>query len=468
MKKFVYLLMVLLLCSTVQAYILISQEAIKKEISPFGTAEFKLNIKNTGFSKEVLKIISADVTWNVQTDPLTDYMNGIEIPGASSKETKLLLKPDRNIKEGTYFVQVDFIQENEKKLSEFFEIRVDSKIIDYPIFVSAEITEPAKIDPRKPASVSVRIRNDNPIYITGAKIQLSSKYINQEANVDIPANSEKIVQFSVSFTETIHQQKDTVKVIVSKENDTIAQTQKEIEISTYIKPYQTETKRVNEFLKIIDEVTFKNIEPVEKEQAAIFPVSDLSGIFTETKPKSKIIEMEGKKYFVWEDVSLKPNEAYTVKVITNYRIPALFALLFIVLIVLYYINRSPIVVRKHAEKVKIKEGGISELNVVINIKNRSNKTIKDVRVLDRLPKLSGISEEFGQGTPEPKIRKHHKEGFVLDWEGLLLEPGEERIFSYKIESKLPIVGNLELKPTLIQFGPKKRKVYSNVFNLFVE
>ena len=94
--------------------------------------------------------------------------------------------------------------------------------------------------------------------------------------------------------------------------------------------------------------------------------------------------------------------------------------------------------------------------------------IKDVRIMDRLPKLSGISEDFGAETPEPKIRKHDTQGFVLDWENIFLESGEERIFSYRIESKLPIVGKVELKPVVAVYGPDKKRTNSNSFNLYVD
>lgn len=100
------------------------------------------------------------------------------------------------------------------------------------------------------------------------------------------------------------------------------------------------------------------------------------------------------------------------------------------------------------------------------MKNRSGRNLKNIKVMDRLPRLSGIDEEFGAQTPEPKIVRHAREGFILDW-NISLEPGDERIFSYTIKSKLPIVGTLELKPLVAELSNGKRAA-SNSFSIYAE
>jgi hypothetical protein len=133
---------------------------------------------------------------------------------------------------------------------------------------------------------------------------------------------------------------------------------------------------------------------------------------------------------------------------------------------LYYAFRSPIIVKKKAYAIHKKDTGNNEIKVLIHIRNRTGRTLEKVRVLERLPLIHKVEPDFGPGTPEPKFRRGH-DGIVLDWD-IVLAPHEERLFTYKIKSALPLVGEHTLRPCVIQYGHKGNRTSSDSYRVILE
>ena len=98
------------------------------------------------------------------------------------------------------------------------------------------------------------------------------------------------------------------------------------------------------------------------------------------------------------------------------------------------------------------------------VKNISNKKITNVTVVDYIPNIADISKEFVEGTLKPsKVLVHQKKGTILKWELSEIAPGEERLISYDLKSKLSIIGNFKLPRAKVVFKKGKREIisYSN-------
>ena len=70
-------------------------------------------------------------------------------------------------------------------------------------------------------------------------------------------------------------------------------------------------------------------------------------------------------------------------------------------LVAYLLLRSPIVLKKKAKIVNTKEGGISELKIILSVKNRSGKHVNNVRIIDIIPRLAEFIEKVYEGTLNP-------------------------------------------------------------------
>jgi hypothetical protein len=257
----------------------------------------------------------------------------------------------------------------------------------------------------------------------------------------------------------------------------------EISIDDYsfdVKEKEFETIDYTEdFTQVLDEdrSTFKTIKTfvltndgnLPKTQIFSVEMPTFASWFTSTDPAAEKSDSDRRgKVFSWE-VSLEPTESTMIQVVTNYKGFAytveVIAVIIAVLIILYFIYRSPLKVRKEVDNIQRKEGGISEFKVLLHVKNLKDHVVKDLEVVDYVPNLIDVVKEFSVGTLSPtKILKHQKKGkSMISWKIEQLEPNEERIISYNIKSKLTILGDFALPTAMVKYTHKNKrlKVHSN-------
>ena len=119
--------------------------------------------------------------------------------------------------------------------------------------------------------------------------------------------------------------------------------------------------------------------------------------------------------------------------------------------------------------VETKEGGISELKVLITLLNRSSSQLSDVHIIDRIPGIADLKPDHEVGTLRPSQVLHHdQQGTQLRWSIETIDPHEERILSYKIRTKLSVLGGLNLPPLRLTYKHYgyNRSIMSNMENLF--
>ncbi|MFA5992477.1 MAG: hypothetical protein WC796_02090 [Candidatus Pacearchaeota archaeon] len=144
-------------------------------------------------------------------------------------------------------------------------------------------------------------------------------------------------------------------------------------------------------------------------------------------------------YYTWQRV-LNPTEKLSVAVTTNWAFPFIIAVLIIVIgFLVNLFLRQDLMIHKKVSYVKTKTNDFA-LKVIITVKSR--KFMSNVKIYDRLPGIAKLYEHFGV-PPEQKDASGR-----LQWSIDRLAPGEERIFSYILYSKINVVGKFELPPVL--------------------
>lgn len=449
-----------------QANIIIQKADSEALISPLGQASFNIVVTNNMAQPDVFLLELSDVRWSLSTRRAADLSTGIWLNAFESRPSTIYIKPSADIGEGTYYVQLKIrSQETKQATSELFAIRVDPRIIDYNVTLQSEILEPTSIDPSHPSSVKVLIKNPYPVFLTNLTVEASSKFLNKKSTVEIPPKSEKIVDFSLNIDASTPKQQDDVTVTVKQNNKVISKTQKTLYIKEYRLPYKIDTATTEKFLYTIKEITFTNTEGSQKTQDAAIPRPQTYALIF-TSPTAKTETFDNQRYLVWTDVSLLPQDTYKVTVVEDYRQIAGVVIALVILIIAYFQFRSPIVVQKKAYSLRKKDTGNNEIKVLLHVRNRSSRYIEMVRVLERLPVIHQVEEEFGPETPEPKFRRDGRQT-VLDWD-IALAPKEERVFSYKIKSTLPIIGDYILRPCVVQYGRRNRRVSSDPYRLVID
>jgi len=183
----------------------------------------------------------------------------------------------------------------------------------------------------------------------------------------------------------------------------------------------------------------------------------ISRLFTFFNVEPAIVERRGVIVDYYFQKEIQPGEIYTIKVTTNWFYPLILLLAIIIIAVLVktYIS-TDVILKKKATFVKTKGG---EFALKINVITRAKKFVEKINVVDKIPSLVTVYKRFGVVEPD-KIDEKNKR---LEWNIESLQPGEERMFSYIIYSKISPVGKFEVPPATAVFE-KEGKIHETKSN----
>ncbi len=183
----------------------------------------------------------------------------------------------------------------------------------------------------------------------------------------------------------------------------------------------------------------------------------VSRLFTKFSPEpSKVDRKTLSVDYTWNK-ELKPGEKLVVQVNTNYFYPLiLLAIVIIAAYLMFIYSSSALIVRKKVSFVRTK-GGEFALKVTLNVSAR--KFVEKISLVDRFPGIVKIYERFGAYMPDKIDEKNRR----VEWNIESLQPGEERVFSYIIYSKIGVIGRFELPPA-IGIYEREGKIYETSSN----
>lgn len=454
-KAVLYLSIFLLLISSVYAAGLeVELEILEDKIEAGGTGQFVLTIKNS-FTREQLVKVSADPFSVTPFSPIVDLITidpaQFYVPAWGEKQVAINVKYLKNIEaDKTYYAYVNVVSltsEIEKKIELPMFLISSKETIDVQMNIPSEVIPGINM----PFSVTFKNRANkdfenldvfvtSPVFSDKTKLNLKAhEAISTNLNFKMPASTEP---GEYSLNVRIFDGEDIRGIGVGK-------------FRIVENPQLSEREVVDRgFLKTTITISLSNKGNSEMGKR-IKHTASFFRLFTSTEPEAKIEKIEGKRYYIW-DVSAKPNETVEVKIITSYRI--LFAIIVlvgsIIALFVYWRKKSVIIVKK-LFKVREEEGK-SELKILLHVTNNTNNPIHNLKVIDFLPNLINPLEDFATIKPE-KIQRGSS-GLRVVWSIPILEPGEERIISYKVESKLPVIGVMSLPAASAQYRGTKDKV----------
>jgi hypothetical protein len=160
--------------------------------------------------------------------------------------------------------------------------------------------------------------------------------------------------------------------------------------------------------------------------------------------------------YSWQK-ELKPGESLIITARTNYFYPLLIIIIILIGVALIRIyTLEDLVLEKRVGYVKTKGG---EFALKVTIVAKARRYIHKVSIVDRLPAIVKLYEKFGTYAPN----RHDPRTGRLEWDIESLQPGEERIFSYIVYSKMGVVGRFEL-PSATAIYEKEGKVRESSSN----
>ena len=428
--------------------------------------EYELKIVNNGvYDETFVTPYTSDTSWLINTDPAV-----FKVPAKTTKTFKVYLDPKTHVKPGQYGVTLNVKSSLSNKVKDYFFLMFVKPLNqldqDYRASIALNVEFPLDIDPRETVPMSVYMRNRNAKIFENLSVDMESKLINNYYKTPFKALEEKTEKFSFSISAYETPQEDKL-IVTIKDGDEIVN---QVKIPFKIIPYSQlkEDKLIEEsFLKSVTTIKLTNDGNIENSQVYKYPVSLFEKTFTKVK-NDHFITNQGDRLINFQ-VSLEPQQTLTLVINTNYRIILYAVILIIIINVMYFQLRSPVITRKEALTSQNSHEGVSEFKIRLIVKNRSQKPVENVKIIESVPSLASLVNESTLGTLEPtKIIKHDKRGTIIRWDINYLEPFEERIITYKIKSKLNIVGGLTLSPTKIKYETnrgRERVAYSKKHNI---
>lgn len=424
---------------------------VKNIIFEDDIGEFNLSITNfANFEENLMTPYTSDADWIITTDPQV-----FRVPPNTTKKYRIFIDPKTEVIPGQYGstlnVRSTITEDTEKTMFIIFIKPLNPLPIGYTSSIALNIQILTEIDPRKEIPLIVYLRNRNAKEYDNLTVKIESRLLNKEYSTRFNALEEKTEEFSFRLDPYETPKEDKLVVTIYNGNETINQIKVPIRVISYSEVKEEITVE-EKFLKTKTTIKLTNFGNIENKNSYKYDIKFFEKIviFTDAD-NSYVSKEEGKRQLIFP-FDLKPGDEATIEITKNYRFIAYTLLILIIIIIAYYQLRSPVIVRKDAAVNAPSHDGVSDFKVKVLIKNRSQKPVENVKIIEMIPSLAILVKEAAVGTVEPtKIIRNDSKGTLVRWDINYLEPFEERIITYKLKSKLNIVGGLTLQPTKTKF-----------------
>lgn len=441
---------------------------LQDRISFGESALFQLRVTNSARYTQRYSIYSLQSRgWNVDPQPLSDKVI-ILLPG-HSYTTKIRAQPTAKLEPGIYSVELTIDSDYSGHYEKFLKVYLGpEKPIQYLPVIKATLDLDDVINPKDTVAATLFLQNQNALDLTGmiVKIQSAIPEFNQEIPVELPPLGEKTIEFTLKPSAYLQPKDYKLFFVFENKGETIKVLEKDITVITLVPEFAVDVDEDSFFLKTTSKVTVTNSGNVLNTQKVRVPVSLFASLFITSG--GEFIVYGGQRYLVWEK-SLKPGESAQVEFVTDYRL--IFYVVFVVLLLagFYAAVQPPAIIRKKAVTVRSSDsGGLSEIKVTLELKNKSRKQLRDLEVVDVVPAIANVEKSLELGTMKPKEIRQGKSGTKVLWLLPECEVHEQRIITYNIRAKLNILGTFRLPRAEVHYlkrNGKKGKAYSNLFDL---
>lgn len=423
-------------------------------IFPGEVAEYIIKIANDDVVDHVYSWSTSPVEWIMQSK------SSVFVESGDSVELSLLIKPNptRYPAPGFYFVPLtiktsDGSQTINKQFGLYVQ-NINEVIYSDLIFASLSVVADEEIDPRDAFSITTHIRNRNILPLNNLSLTIQGDGFNVEDLISLNSLEEKTLRYKVDVDPNLVPGTYKLLAKLSRNGTTISEVNDLFDVI----PYAVITRDSQEdkvFFRSNKISSLTNEGNIKKSITLDLNIKWYDSLFTSVSVEA--LDIEQLTSDSWTLI-LDPNEVATVSVVKNYRALVVIILLIIVAFVSYLFMRSPIVMQKQIIVTGKDEEGISEMKVRIYLKNRTDKSFFNLRLIDRVPSIADVKTSTGLGVVEPtKVVRTEKKGSIIKWDFDSLEAYEERILTYAVKARLKIIGTLGLPPVRIKFENVKGK-----------
>ena len=121
---------------------------------------------------------------------------------------------------------------------------------------------------------------------------------------------------------------------------------------------------------------------------------------------------------------------------------------------------------KRITSVQHSHDNVSTINILLILKNKSIRKIKNVKLMDGMANVVEKPSQFGSIVPARIVRSLN--GTKMMWDIPIIEPGAEIAISYTVKCKAKIIGKLQVPVALVKYMKSGRRIVvkSNKIKIF--
>ena len=427
---------------------------------------------STGFTEQITRVDSNidfgeealfDITLTNDEDTSKTVRLGLGVADASSwliSPTRITIPPESTVTETVRFIP----RTNTGGGAYFLDLRLTTRdaerVVGLPISlgrgergfspsVSLFVRHDEQVDPRQNMEISTELVNRNQRDYEQLQLDVASELFETSFNLSLDGLAREGRNLYIPLNRNTRPGTYNLSVTLSAPGET--RDVSEFDSTFTIQPYTDITissQKNSSFLKNTYTITVSNEGNSDGTHIHNVTMSQFDQLFTSTTPEAQAKTTDGVSMLQW-NISSPSQEQKIITYTTNYRPLAIGITALIITIILYFLLRSPVIIKKETS-------GFTEdtdtLKIRIHIRNRSSKDVHNVTVRDKLDGILQYVEADEIGYISPTYAKKKKSGQTsLRWDLNTLDSYEERVFVYEAKPRLDILGDLTLQRSQVRF-----------------
>lgn len=408
--------------------------------------EYFLYLTDNEYYTDVIGFKYIDDDWRIKSEPST-----LETFTGRQGVVKLSVCPLSNAKFGEQIAEIVLWSNSYNSIrgTKFLDLVYvpEDKIIETSLLSSF-------VDPRREQNfIQINIKNNYNINLKDLTVELRNEElkINEKQIINLGPFQEKSLEFRINLDEKVQPGKKGLIINFYNRNDYLfAKQVKDLGVS-----YSSDVKEdisinsgwfVNEI-----KITKKNDGSSNIKDYYSIDLNFIKKFFTNTYPIPAKTERIGSKYTLTWESEIEPGAKYDILIVTGYRGFLITVLLCVMLYFLgyFFLGREVLITKKVLTIHARKEDGITGIKILLIVKNKSKRTLTNLKIFDRIPNLAVPIDDFG--TLRPVRVKNSVNGRVLIWEVSELQSGEEVVISYALHAKTDLIGKTRLPSATVKY-----------------
>ena len=425
MKRGLLILSIFLLLSSSALAFQAEYEPIQNEALPGESVSYILHINNNENEDQTVTIKSVDLNWILDNENFKFNMDAGE-----KRDVTVSFKPLGSLKPGRYGINLFVMTKNTK-----LEKVLASTVVDYSKALDVTFSSLPVLDPRKKTVALLNVRNNYNVLLNNIDLEVKGEHFELKQKLTLDKRESKDVELQVTMPSDSVEGNYKLKVRALVDDDKLLADK---EFSYTVGSYD-DLKQVVEqegrFLISGEDVELNNEGNSRVSQVYTKDFDFFAYMFASFSPEPTKVKRANGAYTVEWSYVLGPKDSKTISYSVNYRIPTLIFIIIILIAAGVYVFRkkNAIVLTKRVLAMHGQEGSVHVMKVDLNIKNRGNMGVNNVRIVDRVPNSIKSPAQFGSASPS--YIKPASDGTVMVWDIPHIGRGEEKIITYRLEGK---------------------------------